>query len=69
MTPEVQPVFTQNNQLIIEISNLNLKHGEFKFCFSLVYSIISIEGAVIVKKVGRYYELNTNQNTIYPLLQ
>ena len=24
MTPEVQPVFTQNNQLIIEISNVNL---------------------------------------------
>ena len=56
MTPEVQLVFTQNNQLIIEISNHNLKHGEFKFCFSLVYSIVSIEGAEIIKQVGRYYE-------------
>ena len=54
MIPEVQPIFTQNNQLKIDISNHNLNHGEFKFCFSLVYSIISIEGAVIVKKVGRY---------------
>ena len=69
MIPVVQPIFTQNNQLKIDISNHNLNHGEFKFCFSLVYSIISIEGAVIVKKVGRYYELNTNQNTIYLTLQ
>tara|TARA_B100000427_G_scaffold287272_1_gene261777 strand:- start:1232 stop:3100 length:1869 start_codon:yes stop_codon:yes gene_type:complete len=69
MTPEVQPVFTQNNQLIIEISNHNLKHGEFKFCFSLVYSIVSIEGAEIIKQVGRYYELKTHQNNIYVTLQ
>ena len=69
MTPTIHPVFTQNNQLRIEISNLNLKHGEFKFCFSLVYSIISVEGAEIVKQVGRYYELKTSQNTIYLTLQ
>ena len=69
MTPTIHPVFTQNNQLRIEISNHNLKHGEFKFCFSLVYSIISVEGAEIVKQVGRYYELKTSQNTIYLTLQ
>ena len=69
MTPTVHPVFTQNNQLRIEISNHNLKHGEFKFCFSLVYSIISIDGAEIVKQVGRYYELKTSLNTIYVTLQ
>ena len=69
MTPTIHPIFTQNNQLRIEISNHNLKHGEFKFCFSLVYSIISVEGAEIVKQVGRYYELKTSQNTIYLTLQ
>ena len=69
MTPEVQPIFTQNNQLRIEISNHNLKHGEFKFCFSLVYSIISIDGAKIIKQVGRYYELKTHQNDIFLTLQ
>ena len=69
MTPEVQPIFTQNNQLRIEISNHNLKHGEFKFCFSLVYSIISIDGAEIIKQVGRYYELKTHQNNIFITLQ
>ena len=69
MTPEVQPIFTQNNQLRIEISNHNLKHGEFKFCFSLVYSIISIDGAEIIKQVGRYYELKTHQNNIFVTLQ
>ena len=69
MNPEIHPVFTQNNQLRIEISNHNLKHGEFKFCFSLVYSIISIDGAEIVKQVGRYYELKTSLNTIYVTLQ
>ncbi len=69
MTPEVQPVFTQNNQLRIEISNHNLKHGEFKFCFSLVYSIISIDGAEIIKQVGRYYEIKTHQNIIFVTLQ
>ncbi len=69
MIPEAQPIFTQNNQLRIEIFNHNLQHGEFKFCFSLVYSIISIEGAKIIKQVGRYYELKTNQNIILLTLQ
>ena len=69
MTPEVQPVFTQNNLLRIEISNHNLKHGEFKFCFSLVYSIISIDGAEIIKQIGRYYEIKTHQNIIFLTLQ
>ena len=69
MTPEVQPIFTQNNQLRIEISNHNLNHGEFKLCFSLVYSIIFIDGAEIIKRVGRYYELKTTKNIIFLTLQ
>ncbi len=69
MTPEVQPVFTQNNQLRIEISNHNLEHGEFKFCFSLVYSIIAIDGAKIIKQIGRYYELKTTKNILFLTLQ
>ena len=69
MIPEAQPIFTQNNQLRIEIFNHNLQHGEFKFCFSLVYSIISIDGAKIIKQVGRYYELKTHQNNIFITLQ
>ena len=69
MTPIIHPTFTKNNQLRIDISNNDLNHGEFKLCFSLVYSIISIDGAEISKQVGRYYELNTLQNTILLNLQ
>ena len=43
MTPKIHPTFTKNNQLRIDISNNDLSHGEFKLCFSLVYSIISID--------------------------
>ena len=64
MTPKVHPTFTKNNQLRIDISNLNLEQGDFKLCFSLVYSIISIDGAEILKQVGRYYELKTKNNSL-----
>ena len=37
-----------------------------KICFSLVYSIESLEAATIFKKVGRYYELILEQNIIHP---
>ena len=41
----------------------------FKLCFSLVYSIQSIEGAEIVKQIGRYYELTIQNNTVLIDLQ
>ena len=69
MTPKIDPTFTKYNRLMIDISNHNLTHGEFKLCFSLVYSILSIEGAKIFKKVGRYYELHTENNKIQLTLQ
>ncbi len=69
MTPIIKPTFTKNNQLRIDISNNNLNHGQFKLCFSLVYSIISIEGAEITKQIGRYYELFTLNNKIIITLQ
>ena len=64
MAPKIIPTFTKNNQLRIDISNHDLNHGEFKLCFSLVYSIISVNEAKIVKQVGRYYELHTSNNSI-----
>ena len=69
MTPKINPTFTKNNQLRIDISSHDLNHGEFKLCFSLVYAIISIDGAEITKQVGRYYELHTLNNSILLTLQ
>ncbi len=69
MRPLIKPIFTKNNQLKINISNHNLKIGEFRLCFSLVYSMISVEGATIHKQVGRYYELITSSNNILLTLQ
>mgnify|MGYP001201642142 FL=1 len=69
MIPNIISTITKNNQLRIDISNLNLEHGDFKLCFSLVYSIISIDGAEILKQVGRYYELKTKNNSLLLTLQ
>ena len=69
MAPKINPTFTRNNQLRIDLSNHDLNHGEFKLCFSLVYSIISIDNAKIVNQVGRYYELYTSNNSIILTLQ
>ena len=69
MTPKINPTFTKNNQLRIDISNNNIDHGEFKLCFSLLYSIVSIDGAEIIKQVGRYYELHTSNNSFFITLQ
>ena len=69
MIPNIISTITKNNQLRIDISNLNLEHGDFKLCFSLVYSIISIDGAEILKQVGRYYELKTKNNSFLLTLQ
>ena len=66
---EIHSIFTKNNQLKLIINNNKHEHGAFKICFSLVYSILSINGAEISKKVGRYYEILTQQNEIIINLQ
>ena len=66
---EIQLIFTQNNRLKIQIINNKYVHGDFKICFSLVYSIQDISGATIFKKVGRYYEINSKQDEIFLTLQ
>ena len=69
MNPDIIPRFTANNQLVISLENLNLEHGSFKLCFSLVYSIQSLKGARILKQIGRYYELETKDNELLIDLQ
>ena len=69
MNPDIIPRFTTNNQLAIKLENINLQHGSFKLCFSLVYSIQSLNGAKIIYQIGRYYELETNNDEIFIDLQ
>ena len=66
---EIQLIFTQNNKLKIKIISDQYFHGDFKICFSLVYSIKDISGATILNKVGRYYELHSQQDEIFITLQ
>ena len=66
---EIQLIFTQNNKLKIKIISDQYLHGDFKICFSLVYSIEDISGATILNKVGRYYELHSQQDEIFLTLQ
>ena len=66
---EIQLIFTQNNKLKIKIISDQYLHGDFKICFSLVYSIKDISGATILNKVGRYYELYSQQDEIFITLQ
>ena len=66
---EIQLIFTQNNKLKIHIINNQYVHGDFKICFSLVYSIQDIIGATISKKVGRYYEIHSQEDEIFLTLQ
>ena len=66
---EIQLIFTQNNRLKIQIINNKYVHGDFKICFSLVYSIQDISGANISKKVGRYYEIYSQEDEIFLTLQ
>ena len=66
---EIQLFFTQNNKLKIQIIDTKYLHGDFKICFSLVYSIQDISGATISKKVGRYYEIHSQQDEIILTLQ
>ena len=65
---QINPSFTKKNQLKLNLSK-NLVNQNFKLCFSLVYSIQSIEGGEIVKQTGRYYELNIHNNTVLIDLQ
>ena len=54
----VTPKFNSANLLEIKINNQsNNNFSQLKLCFSLVYSIIKVEGAQIIKQIGRYYEL------------
>jgi len=55
----ISPEFNKENILSIYLENKDKKNFKnIKLCFSLVYSIKSLEGAIITKQVGRYYELS-----------
>jgi hexosaminidase len=57
----ITPKFNTKNLLEILIKNNSDQIiSSFKVCFSLVYSIKSLEGAQINKQTGRYYELRTD---------
>ena len=57
----IAPKFNTKNLLEILIKNNSDQIiSSFKVCFSLVYSIKSLEGAQINKQTGRYYELRTD---------
>ena len=63
----ISPRFNKKNLLELFLENTSKqKLIDIKICFSLVYSIESLEPATIFKKVGRYYELILEQNIIYP---
>src|SRR5210317_1527438 len=66
---EIHLIFTKNNKLKLSIFKNQFQHGEFKICFSLVYSIQTIQGGSIIKKVGRYYEINAEKDEIFLSLQ
>ena len=61
----ISPEFNKENILSICLENKNKKNFKnIKLCFSLVYSIKSLEGAVITKQVGRYYELSLEKKDL-----
>ena len=66
---EIHLIFTKNNKLKFSILNNQYHHGDFKICFSLVYSIQEIDGGIISKKVGRYYEIHSEQDEVIFTLQ
>ena len=66
---EIHLIFTKNNKLKISILNNQYRHGDFKICFSLVYSIQEINGGIISKKIGRYYEIYSEQDEVIFTLQ
>ena len=66
---EIHLIFTKNNKLKFSILNNQYPHGDFKICFSLVYSIQEIDGGIISKKVGRYYEIHSEKDEVIFTLQ
>ena len=63
----ISPRFNKKNLLELILKNDSKeKLTDIKVCFSLVYSIESLEAATIFKQIGRYYELILDQNIIYP---
>ena len=68
MITQIKPCFTKNNILKISFSS-DIPENKYKICFSLVYSIKEIEGASIIKQIGRYYELEALNDTIFLKLQ
>ena len=66
---KINSIFTKNNKLKISIFNNQYKHGDFKICFSLIYSIQEIDGGTISKKTGRYYEIYSEQDEVTLTLQ
>jgi hexosaminidase len=66
---EIHLIFTRNNQLKISLTNYVNQKLDLKVCFSLVYSIQSIDGGTISKKIGRYYEIFPEKNEIILTLQ
>jgi hexosaminidase len=69
MIMEIHSIFTKKNKLQLTIDNNQYEHGDFKICFSLVYSIQDIDGGTISKKVGRYYEIYSRQKKVTLSLQ
>ena len=68
MISQIKPSFTKNNTLKISISS-DILNNKYKVCFSLVYSIKEIKGAVIINQIGRYYELEVLNVSIFIKLQ
>jgi hexosaminidase len=66
---EIHLIFTTSNQLKMTIANSVNQHLGLKICFSLVYSIESVDGGTITKKVGRYYEILSDKSEIFLTLQ
>ena len=63
----VTPKFNSANLLEIKINNQsNNNFSQLKLCFSLIYSIKKVEGAQIIKQVGRYYELLLDKSNLGP---
>ncbi len=63
----ISPKFNSKNFLEILIKNISKKElFSFKVCFSLIYSIKSIQGARIHKQTGRYFELYLNKSKLNP---
>tara|TARA_Y100001935_G_scaffold109684_1_gene91072 strand:+ start:120 stop:1973 length:1854 start_codon:yes stop_codon:yes gene_type:complete len=65
---QINPSFTKKNQLKLDLSK-NILDKNFKLCFSLIYTIQSVDGAKIIKQIGRYYELEIQKNIILINLQ